>query len=458
MRKMIFIATSCLLLMGLTLSGCTTEPTEGDHLVALTVSSTIGGSVTAPGQGTFSYDAGTVVNLVAQAEAGYRFVKWTGDVGTIADVNAASTTVTMNGDYSIEADFAAIPPVQYSLATSSTRGGSITRPGEGTFAYNAGTVVDLVAKADEGYEFVTWTGDVSTIKNVDAAQTTITMNGSYSIGASFERKYIPMVTGGAWHTVGLRSDGTVVAVGYNSYGQCNVGNWTDIIQVDGGGEHTVGVKSDGTVVAVGYNSYGQCDVGDWTDIIQVVAGREHTVGLRSDGTVVAVGLNAYGQCNVGNWTDIIQVAAGANSWHTVGLKSDGTVVAVGGGWDGECDVEDWTGIIQVAAGGHHTVGLKSDGTVVALGRNNYGECNVGGWTGIVQIAAGCQLTIGLKSDGTVITAGWNGYGQRAVGDWSGVIQVAAGMIHTIGLRSDGSVVAAGDNGSGQCNVGDWMLT
>jgi uncharacterized repeat protein (TIGR02543 family) len=458
MRRIVLAAISCLLLVALTLPGCTTETTEVDDLVALTVSSTIGGSVTAPGQGTSSYDAGTVVDLVAEARAGYRFVKWTGDVGTIADVNAASTTVTMNGDYSIEADFAAIPPVQYSLATSSTRGGSITRPGEGTFAYNAGTVVDLVAQADEGYEFVTWTGDVSTIKNVDAAQTMITINGSYSIGASFERKYIPMVAGGGWHTLGLKLDGTMVSVGYNSYGQCDVGDWTDIIQVCGGGEHTVGVKSNGTVVAVGYNGYGQCDVGDWTDIIQVVAGRQHTVGLKSDGTVVAVGYNEYGQCNVGDWTDIIQVAAGVNSWHTVGLKSDGTVVAVGGNWAGQCDVGGWTGIIEVATGGHHTVGLKSDGTVVAVGQNNYGECNVSGWTDIVQVAGGCQLTIALKSDGTVVTAGWNDYGQRNVGGWTGIVQVAAGMIHTIGLRSDGSVVAAGWNTSGQCDVGDWMLT
>jgi alpha-tubulin suppressor-like RCC1 family protein len=89
--------------------------------------------------------------------------------------------------------------------------------------------------------------------------------------------------------VGLKSDGTVVAAGYNYYGQCNVGNWTDITQVVTGVYHTVGLKSDGTVVAVGWNDYGQCDVGSWTDITQVAAGGFHTVGLKSDGTVVAVG-------------------------------------------------------------------------------------------------------------------------------------------------------------------------
>jgi hypothetical protein len=455
MQRITFVIIGCLLLIGLTLLGCVPE---GDQMVTLSISSTIGGSVTTPGEGTFPYDAGRVVDLVAEAEAGYRFVNWTDNVGTIADVNAASTTIIMNDDYSIEADFAEIPPVRYNLTIYSTSGGSVTVPGEAMFTYDEGTLVDLVAEAEAGYEFVNWTDDVSTIEDVDAAQTTITMHSSYSITANFLRKPTPMVTGGGHYTVGLKSDGTVVAVGYDAHGQCNVSGWMDIIQIDGGYEHTVGLKSDGTVVAVGDNAYGQCNVGNWTDIIQVVAGRQHTVGLKSDGTVVAVGDNTYGQCNVGNWTDIVQVAAGANSWHTVGRKSDGTVVAVGGNWDGECDVGGWTAITQVAAGGHHTVGLKSDGTVVALGRNNYGECNVGSWTDIVQVAGGCQLTIALKSDGTVITAGWSEYGQRIVGGWTGIIQVAAGMIHTIGLKFDGSVVATGSTYSGQCNVGDWMLT
>ena len=61
----------------------------------------------------------------------------------------------------------------------------------------------------------------------------------------------PMVAVGGYHTVGLKADGTVVAEGLNDYGQCNVGNWTDIVQVAAGGHHTVGLKSDGTVVAVG---------------------------------------------------------------------------------------------------------------------------------------------------------------------------------------------------------------
>jgi uncharacterized repeat protein (TIGR02543 family) len=71
----------------------------------LTVSSTSGGSVTVPGTGTHTYDAGTVVNLVATPASGYQFDKWTGN-GTVASSHSASTTITMNGDYSITANFA----------------------------------------------------------------------------------------------------------------------------------------------------------------------------------------------------------------------------------------------------------------------------------------------------------------------------------------------------------------
>jgi hypothetical protein len=66
-----------------------------------------------------------------------------------------------------------------------------------------------------------------------------------------EDEVTPMVAAGGFFTVGLKSDRTVIAVGDNSYGQCNVGGWTDITQVAAGGAHTVGLKTDGTVVAVG---------------------------------------------------------------------------------------------------------------------------------------------------------------------------------------------------------------
>jgi len=151
----------------------------------LTAGSTGGGAVTSPGEDTFTYDCGTEVALVAEAEVGYYFVNWSGDVDTIANVNAYTTTITIMGDYSITANFELIPPGQFVLTTSSTAGGSVTTPGEGTSPYDEGTVVDLVAVADECYDFVNWTGDVDTIADVYSASTNITMDADKNVTANF---------------------------------------------------------------------------------------------------------------------------------------------------------------------------------------------------------------------------------------------------------------------------------
>ena len=75
-----------------------------------------------------------------------------------------------------------------------------------------------------------------------------------------------------------------------------------IVAVAAVGGHTVGLRSDGTVVAVGDDQYGQCSgLSGWKDIVAMAAGDRHTVGLRSNGTVVAVGWNRSGQCTVNKW-------------------------------------------------------------------------------------------------------------------------------------------------------------
>ena len=162
----------------------------------LVVSSTVGGSVSDPGEGSFTYDEGTVVNLVAEAQEGYQFVRWTGDIDDIDNPDAASTTITMDSNYSITAEFeetAAPPPTsdRHQLIISSTTGGSVTTPGEGAFAYDEGTTVKLVAEAEEGHRFVNWTGDVDAIGNVNAATTSVMMEGDYTIEAEFERDQSP---------------------------------------------------------------------------------------------------------------------------------------------------------------------------------------------------------------------------------------------------------------------------
>jgi uncharacterized protein YkwD len=71
----------------------------------LSITSTAGGSVVTPGEGAFNYAGGALVSLVAEPEAGYEFINWTGDVDAITNVNATSTTITASASYSIRANF-----------------------------------------------------------------------------------------------------------------------------------------------------------------------------------------------------------------------------------------------------------------------------------------------------------------------------------------------------------------
>lgn len=84
------------------------------------------------------------------------------------------------------------------------------------------------------------------------------------------------------------ADGSAVV--YNiSGGAANVYSWKDIIRTAAGVEHTVGLRSDGTVVAAGANENGQCEVGDWTDVVYVTAGDYYTVGVKNDGSLLIAG-------------------------------------------------------------------------------------------------------------------------------------------------------------------------
>jgi hypothetical protein len=157
-----------------------------DGWYSLTTFSTEGGSVTTPGDGVSVHAANTTVDIIAEPSEGYQFLKWTGDVSTIDDVYAASTNIGMNASYSITATFkTSHPEPMAQLTISSTEGGSVIVPGEGTEYFPLGEEVPLVAQPDEGHEFIRWSGDVDTIADVNAASTTIIMDSSQSIIANF---------------------------------------------------------------------------------------------------------------------------------------------------------------------------------------------------------------------------------------------------------------------------------
>lgn len=171
----------------------------GDPSVAqsnLTISSTSGGSVTTPGEGSYTYDQGSSVSITATAQSEYHFVNWTGTAvtaGNVANPNSASTTVTVDGDYTLRANFAENQVVQHTLTVSSSSGGSVTAPGEGSYTYDQGTSVSVTAAAQSNHHFVNWTGTAvaaGKVANPNAASTTVTMDGDYTLRAIFEEDQV----------------------------------------------------------------------------------------------------------------------------------------------------------------------------------------------------------------------------------------------------------------------------
>ena len=154
----------------------------------LSISSTSGGFVASPGEGDFSYPDGSSVNVHAVAQTGHRFIGWSGTTvtaGRVADPSAASTTVTVDADYTLIAGFA---HDQRTLTISSSAGGAVTSPGEGAFSFDTGSSVAVSATPQANCHFTGWSGtavDAGKVADAGAASTTVTMDGDYTLAASF---------------------------------------------------------------------------------------------------------------------------------------------------------------------------------------------------------------------------------------------------------------------------------
>jgi hypothetical protein len=84
---------------------------ETPPVLEISISSTSGGTVTEPGEGSFMYDAGEVVPLTAVPEEDYEFISWSGDVWSVTDPESSVTDVTVGGNYTITANFSPISPL-----------------------------------------------------------------------------------------------------------------------------------------------------------------------------------------------------------------------------------------------------------------------------------------------------------------------------------------------------------
>ena len=148
----------------------TVTPSFTREQCTLTVEAGTGGSVDPTGITTV--DCGTTVAISADADDGYRFGSWS---GSVADANAASTTVEVDDSQKVTANFVQ----QCTLTVRKGTGGTVDPTG--TITLDCGTTVSISATANDGYRFSGWTGDLTST----SASTTILVDTDKTVSANF---------------------------------------------------------------------------------------------------------------------------------------------------------------------------------------------------------------------------------------------------------------------------------
>jgi alpha-tubulin suppressor-like RCC1 family protein len=187
------------------------------------------------------------------------------------------------------------------------------------------------------------------------------------------------VAAGYYHTLAVKSDGSLWAWGENDRGQLGLGNSGSgtgrnvPTKVDAGSDwttvsasfyHALALKTGGGLYGWGFNSSGQLGLGDndnrnvptivdtLDDLIAVRASNAHTLALKADGSVWAWGNNSYGQLGLSDSGP----GTNRNLPNKVGMLGD------------------WT---SVATGSFHSMSHKVDGAIWARGRNTSGQLGLG---------------------------------------------------------------------------------
>jgi len=332
------------------------------------------------------------------------------------------------------------------------------------------------------------------------------------------------------HSLFLKSDGSLWVMGDNHNGQLgdgstDSGNYktnrpeqivaTNVTAIAGGFYHSLFLKSGGSLWAMGDNFYGELGDGTFnntnrpeqivaTNVTAIAAGDFHSLFLKSDGSLWAMGNNSNGQLgdgttDSGNFytnraeqivaTNVTAIAAGGN--HSLFLKSDGSLWAMGdngygGLGDGTFNSTNRpeqivaSNVTAIAVGFDHSLFLKSNGSLWVMGYNINGQLGDGTFnstnrpeqivsSNVTAIAAGEYHSLFLKSDGSLWVMGNNSTGQLGDGTTNNinhpeqivstnVTAIAAGFGHSLFLKSDGSLWATGDNVNGQLGDGTFINT
>jgi hypothetical protein len=88
------------------------------------------------------------------------------------------------------------------------------------------------------------------------------------------------IAAGYWHSLALRSDGTIVGWGSNDFGQATPPAGNNYIAIAAGEWHSLALRSDGTIVGWGNNDYGQATPPAGNNYIAIAAGRYHSLAIK----------------------------------------------------------------------------------------------------------------------------------------------------------------------------------
>lgn len=264
-----------------------------------------------------------------------------------------------------------------------------------------------------------------------------------ALGAARESLPQGVVAVGFYHTVGLCPDGSVVACGDNSYGQCGVDALHDVTAVAAGAYHTLALHSDGSVSALGRGGEKQCDTSSWRDVVAIAASDYASFGLTRDGRLLCTGFYDYGEPE--SWSSLTAVSGG--SYNLAALRADGTVWT----YPKLKNTDALRGCVCLAVNTGCVVGAMTDGSVVSS------VFDLSGWQDVVALSESGTAILALRADGGVLAHFYRESDALDFSPYTDVKAIAAGGTHFALLRADGSVTVLGANDHGEAETGGWVL-
>ena len=335
-----------------------------------------------------------------------------------------------------------------------------------------------------------------TAKHAFAAKVALTRTGSwrllalYKAGSMTVRSKVVVITVNAWagvscgqfHTMALKTDGTLWAWGANDSGQLGLKNTAERnspTQVEPGStwkavscgqDFTLAIKSNGTLWAWGDNSDGQLGLGtadnhvhptpaqvgtasDWT---AVSCGYVDTLAVQSNGTLWGWGSNGNGELGVNNTnqTNTPTQVGSATTWtavscgngYTLAIQRNGTLWGSGDNMRGQLGLgvpPDSTDTMtqvgsattwpadSVSGTDWYTLAIQ-DGTLWAFGHNDdyqlgLGSNNTNDETTPTQVgtdstwkavSGGGGFNLAVKADGSLWSWGYSSSGNLGLGHMS----------------------------------------